>query len=398
MRFAHLADIHIGAWRDPAMKSLSLEAFKRAVAIIIEKRLDFAMISGDLFNTAVPAIDHLQETVIQLKKLKTNSTPVYVVPGSHDYSASGKTILDVLEEADLLINVMKGKVTDGKLRLVFTEDSKTKALLTGIGGRRGSLDQKEYEGLNLEELESKAGQKIFLFHTSIEELKPDSMYAMLSMSIDALPKGFDYYAGGHVHIVSKEDFPGRKNVIYPGPIFPANFSELWSLERGGFYMVEDGAPKFQPLNIKNVFKIDVSADKKTPEEVTHDLFSKVKLKEFNNTIVLVKVHGELSSGKPSDIDFKGFTSELYSKSAFFVMRNTTKLTSKEFTEIGQHSGTAEEIEDGMIQAHSEKKQSSANEAERIKALLHALSDEQKDGEKKYEYDARMKKDADNIMS
>jgi len=31
MLFAHLADVHIGAWRDPRMKELPIQAFERAV-------------------------------------------------------------------------------------------------------------------------------------------------------------------------------------------------------------------------------------------------------------------------------------------------------------------------------------------------------------------------------
>ena len=64
MNFAHLADIHIGAWRDPVMKNLNLDAFVRAINIIIEKKLDFVLIAGDLFHTSLPAIDYLKQTVI----------------------------------------------------------------------------------------------------------------------------------------------------------------------------------------------------------------------------------------------------------------------------------------------------------------------------------------------
>jgi len=399
MRFAHLADLHIGSWRDPAMKELSLEAFKRAIASIIDKHLDFVVISGDLFNTALPAIDHLQETVILLKRLKQKDIPVYIVPGSHDYNAGGRTILDVLEEADLLINVMKGSVIDGKLRLKFTIDSKTGAKLTGLGGRRGSLEKKEYSALDLSSLENEPGFKIFMFHSAIDELKPDDLERMESMSAKELPKGFGYYAGGHVHIVEHKDVAGRKNLVYPGPIFPASFSELWKLEKGGFYIYEDGKLEFQPLELKKVVKLELDAEGKTPEKLNNELESFAEHKTFADSIVLVRAAGKLLHGRPGDVDFGRFFREIYEKGAFFIMRNTSRLASEEFSEVKVHSGTADEIEDEIIRQHlsEQKNKLPGIDADMVKALIRAMSEEQRDGEKKYEYEERIKKDVDKLF-
>ncbi|MFO7899864.1 MAG: hypothetical protein R6V58_12490, partial [Planctomycetota bacterium] len=59
--------------------------------------------------------------------------------------------------------------------------------------------------------------------------------------------------------------PDYKNVIYPGPLFPNNFLELEKLERGGFYIYNDGNIKYEPIQIKNVFSIKINAEHKTPE-------------------------------------------------------------------------------------------------------------------------------------
>jgi DNA repair protein SbcD/Mre11 len=398
MKFAHLADIHIGAWRDPAMKGLSMEAFRKAVSVIIEKKLDFVIIAGDFFNTAVPAIDHLQEVVSLLKKLRENRIPVYIVPGSHDYSASGKTILDVLDEAELLTSIMKGRVEGGKLVLDFTVDKGTGAKLAGLGGRRGSLEQREYNALDLASLEQEQGFKIFVFHSSIDELKADEMYLMQSIKIDDLPKGFDYYAGGHVHAVQQKDCEDRKNIAYPGPLFPANFQEIWQLGRGGFFIYDNGHIEHYPLNIKNIHRIDADAEERSPEEVFQDIGSMLKLREFNNTIVLLRAHGRLRSGRPSDIDFKGIVKEIYNKSAYFVMRSTSQLSSKEFAEVKSSPGSSEDLENEIIAENlAGKGMFSRGDCDVAKDLIHAFSDEQNDGEKKHEYDSRVKRDADKIL-
>jgi exonuclease SbcD len=398
MRFAHLADVHIGAWRDPALKNLNLEAFRRAVHIILEKNIDFVLIAGDLFNTSLPSLEHLKQAVMLLKRLRKQNIPVYVVPGSHDYSLGGRTILDVLEEAELLVNVMKGEVIGNKLRLSFTVDKKTGAKITGIRGKKGSLERKDFELLDVKSLEQEKGFKIFMFHTAIDELKPEELEKMESMPATEMPIGFDYYAGGHVHIVEQKSLEHYNNLVYPGPAFPANFAELWKLGRGGFYIYEDGKLDFVPLNIKNTYKIEISAEGKNPEEINSELETRIQNKEFNNTIALLKVSGKLKSGKPSDIDFKNIFKELYNKSAFFVMRNTSQLTSQEMEEFHISSGTAEQIEEDLIRKHTAKvKLFGAKEEETIKSLISVMSEEQKEGEKKYEYEARIKKEVDEAL-
>src|SRR3989344_7106326 len=102
MKFAHLADCHIGGWREPKLKELSLAVFEKAVDRCIEEYVGFVVISGDLFDTSLPSIDILKETARILAKLKEHEINVYIVPGSHDFSPSGKSMLDVLEKASLV--------------------------------------------------------------------------------------------------------------------------------------------------------------------------------------------------------------------------------------------------------------------------------------------------------
>lgn len=66
MKFAHLADCHIGNWRDPKMADLSTKAFTKAIDTCIHEKVDFVLISGDLFNTSLPSIDRLKEVTKNL--------------------------------------------------------------------------------------------------------------------------------------------------------------------------------------------------------------------------------------------------------------------------------------------------------------------------------------------
>ncbi|MBS3157918.1 metallophosphoesterase, partial [Candidatus Woesearchaeota archaeon] len=193
MKFAHLADCHIGAWRDPKLRLVSNKAFEIAIDKCIEEKVDFVLIAGDLFNTSLPSIDSLKIAATKFRELKDNDVPVYAIAGSHDFSPSGKTLIDVLESAGLLVNVVKGRIVEdesdkskSKLLLNFTVDKKTGAKITGLLGKRGMLDRIYYENLDLANLEAESGFKIFMFHTALTELKPKDLEKMDSSPISFL--------------------------------------------------------------------------------------------------------------------------------------------------------------------------------------------------------------------
>ncbi len=401
MKFAHLADCHIGSWRDPKLKDTSTLAFCKAMDKCVQEKVDFVLIAGDLFNTSFPRLDNLKTVVTKFKQLRDLDIPVYIVPGSHDYSASGKTILDVLEEAGLFVNVFKGSVENGKLKLKFTVDKKTGAKITGMLGKRGSLEKNYYEKLVTENLESESGYKIFLFHSGIDELKPKEMENIISQPLSLLPKGFDYYAGGHVHIVEDKQIEGYGRITYPGPLFPNSFAELEKLERGGFYIVENENVKWEPIQIYNVQKLSVNCNHKNPDEVKNEILNHFKKMELNNTVVLIRLGGVLESGKPSDIDFREIFTELYNKSAYFVMKSSHAVSSKEFEEIKTDARNVEDIESFLIREHLGQIKldnlSIEKEEDLIKNFMKILSTEKQEGETVPDFEKRVKEEFGRVL-
>ena len=401
MKFAHMADCHIGSWRDPKLKDASTYAFIKAVDKCIKEKVDFILIAGDLFNTSFPRLDNLKSVVSKFKQLKDLDIPVYIVPGSHDYSPSGKTILDVLEEAGLFINVFKGTVEDGKLKLKFTVDKKTGAKIAGMLGKRGTLERLYYEKLILDNLENEGGYKIFIFHSGIDELKPKEMENIISQPLSLLPRGFDYYAGGHVHIVDDNQIEGYGLIAYPGPLFPNNFAELEKLERGGFYIVENNSPRWEPIQIYNVENLDVKCDHETPEQIKNKILNYFKNKELNNTIVLIRLHGVLESGKPSDIDFKEIFAKIYERSAYFVMKSSHAVVSKEFEEIKSDAKNIEDVESFLIKEHLGQIQlenlTKEKEENLIKNLMEVLSREKQEGETVPDFEKIIKEEVGKIL-
>src|SRR3989338_8546158 len=400
MKFAHLADCHIGSWRDPKLKDISTLAFSKAVDKCIEEQVDFILIAGDLFNTSFPRLDNLKLAVTALNRLKKKAIPVYIIPGSHDYSPSGKTMLDVLEEAGLFVNVVKGEEADGKLKLSFTTDEKTGAKITGILGKRYSLEKTYYENLSSENLEKEEGYKIFMFHSGIDELKTEDTGHIISQPISLLPKNFDYYAGGHVHIVKDTRIDGYGIIAYPGPLFPNSFSELEKLERGGFYIVDDNLT-WHPIQVYNIHKIIIDCNQKNPQQIYDEIINEIKDKEFNNTIVLIRLSGSLSSGKPNDIDFKDIFAQLYDKSAYFVMKNTNALTTKEFEEIKIDTKSVEDAEVAIIKEHLGQIKISNMDIEKeeslIKEMMKVLATEKQEGETNTDFERRVKEEMSKVL-
>ena len=389
MKFAHLSDCHIGGWQESTLRDLNLKSFQRAIDISIKENVDFILIAGDLFDTSLPSIDVLKETASILKNLSKLNIPVYLIPGSHDFSVSGKTMLDVLENAGLIINVMKFE--EDKLK--FTIDPKTQIHLTGFYGKKGSLEHSEYSTLEKSHLESNLNKKIFLFHSLINDLKPKIFEHIEGLSLNALPKNFDYYAGGHPHFIYSEHHKDFGIIAYPGPIFPNNFQELESLKHGGFFIVnlEDNIiSKHIPLNIIEVSSYFFDADNKTPQKLDEEILSKVK--DFNNKIITLRIEGTLESGKTSDINFKIFQERF--KSAYCLLKNTHKLKSKEFDSIDVDTRSVLDIEFSLIK---ESLSQSKFAESTISNLISYLDKEKFEGEKSSDFELRIINDCKKMF-
>ena len=395
MKFAHLADCHIGAHgRDPRLKDINRRYFIKTFDIIIEEDVDFVLIAGDLFNTAVPSIDSIKLVVSQLKRLKDRNVPVYFIAGSHDFSPSGKTMLDVLEHADLCVNVAKGDETsDNKLRLSIFKDEQTGAGIVGMIGKKGGLEKSFYHILETEHFEGFDGYKIFMFHSALNELKPKELANMESFPLSLLPKGFDYYAGGHVHIVDQAKIDGY-NVVFPGPTFPNTFYELETLKKGGFFIVEDNKARFVELNDFPVFSFTVDCKDKTPSEIEDELKKLVSGKSFDDAIITLRLKGELISGRPLDINLNEIVSLFYDAGAFVVLKNTVALCAKGFKSIKIDARDVIDVEKAVIEQHSE--QNSLND-DVTKDLMRALSAEKHEGEKQLDYEKRFFADVEKVL-
>src|SRR3989344_6045962 len=245
MKFAHMGDCHLGGWRQPELKELNFHSFQRAVEICIREKVDFVLIAGDLFDSAYPPIDTLKDTFKEFRKLVDAKIPVFIIAGSHDYSASGKTFLDVLEKAGFCKNVSLFEERNGKILLEPTIYKDV--AIYGYSGKKSSLEVEDIERIRLQD--APGFFKILMLHTAIR----DAVGALPIKAVDErlLPK-VDYLALAHLHIIYN-----KENRVYCSPIFPNNLAELEELEGGSFYIVENGKPRRHELKIKPVLSLAI---------------------------------------------------------------------------------------------------------------------------------------------
>ena len=358
-KFAHITDCHLGAWRNPNLKEINLKAFQKAITICIEEKVDFIAISGDFFDVNVPELDHVKRAVDIMIQARRHGIEIYMIYGSHDFTASTVSIIDILHSAGLFIKPIEFEQLKDKIKLKFIQDKKTAFKITGLSGRKAGLDSEYYYLLDIGALEYEEGLKIFLFHAPISELTPADLAHGESIPLSLLPKGFMYYGGGHLHrrIEHKHD-DGKSMIVYPGPLFGSTFTDLEDTaegERRGFYIIsydndiETIRADFIEIKIADIIFKTINVNQNTVKQIEDKISSMVEqMEDLTDKIVLIKVKGTLLSGKRSDINFSRFEEKLSTKCALVSFINRNNLVSPETTPVKVIGTSIEDIEKNVI--------------------------------------------------
>jgi len=309
-RFAHLADAHVGAWsRDAAVRGALRESVLRAIRTVGERDCEFLLISGDLFHTPVPDPAEVAPVAAALKGLVDAGRRIYTIYGSHDYVAHRTSWLDVLAETGLFLRAAPEAVrAEGdRWTLPFLTDEPTGVRIAGISGRSHGLDRSYFLAVDSEEFRAASGFKVFLFHAAVEEYLPDHLREHIrGVSLDDLPGGCDYYAGGHIHRTYTGKGPeGTGLLVNPGAVFGTSVTDIEDGVAGRSHRglaivdVREGRPSVEwvettPRSTMKVFDIDVAG--RTAEAAHEEIARAVARENGPGALLFPRVHGTLADG------------------------------------------------------------------------------------------------------
>ena len=380
-----MGDCHLGSWRHPELQEVNMQSFAKALDICIEEEVDMVLMAGDIFDSAYPPIEILKRAFKEFKKLYDAKIPCFIIAGSHDYSVSGKTFLDVLEHAGFCKNTYVTEEKDSEIILQPTLSGKY--ALYGYPGMKSGL---EVGGLKRTKIQDSPGFfKIFMLHTALTEAIGN--VPAPSISLAELPKA-DYYALGHLHI----EF-GKTNAAYSGPIFPNNFEELEELKSGRFQMVniQDGVIRRDtiPLRLKDVLTLTIELDNTLT--ATEKILDELKNHILEDRIILLRLKGRFTSGKTSDIRFREIESFVKNKGAYVFVKNTSGLKMED-AQIEIADTDMEKVEETLIKTHSE--QTDVPFKDKVPALLKALSIEKQEDERNQIFHDRLLSELKTILN
>jgi len=380
MKFAHLGDCHLGGWRQPELKDLNLKSFQYAITKCLSEKVEFVLITGDLFDSAYPPIETLKEAFSEFRRLKEAGIPVFLIAGSHDYSVSGKTFLEVLEKAGLCINAVKYEERAGKI--VLLPILYGNVAIYGYSGKKSGLEMDDIERIKLQD--SPGLFKILMLHTAIK----DALGNLPIKSVDEkkLPK-VNYLALSHLHIIYN-----KENRVYSSPIFPNNLSELEELKHGSFYLFENGRAVRQEIKLKELFILNMGL--KNALSATDDIIQELDNGNIKDKIVLLKLSGILEQGKSTDIDFQKIEEFTKSKGAFVFIKSISRLHLPD-AEVKMDLLDSINLENHIIKEFQERNPSKYNDL--IIDLSKALQVEKLEDEKSMVFEDRLMSDVKRVL-
>ena len=168
----------------------------------------------------------------------------------------------------------------------------------------------------------------------------------------------------------------------------------------GFYIVsfDEGdvkEVKFQKIEIYQSTYYEFDVSNKNSLQAKKQLLEELKALDVENKLVVLRIKGELSGGKTSDINTTEIRQLLTEKGATFVSINRYGLTSKEYTAIKATGEDAQTIENRLFQENivtvkvTNERLEGPEGAKLAEGLLRTLRQEQKLNETKKDYSERI---------
>ena len=244
MKFAHLADTHLG-YRQYGLFEREkdfYEVFDKVIDKIIEEKVDFVIHSGDLFETARPSPMALLTFQKGLLKLKGAGIPMYAIAGNHDV---------VMRKGSIPPHVIFKKLGLKVISTINPTYMHGDIFIAGLPYYPASHGKAMKSKLaELSEKASHHEKSILVLHQGIDKYFPMNF----ELEIGEIPDNFDYYALGHIHKYVNDAY-GKGRMVYPGS------GEIWKTSE---------IPDYKK-NGKGFVVVDFDGSKPVVKRVTVDI-------------------------------------------------------------------------------------------------------------------------------
>lgn len=256
--FIHTADLHLdspfkGLSHMPSqlleeIQESSFKAFEHLVTQAIDKKVDFMLIVGDLFDLNTRSIRAQAFLRHQFERLHNKNIQVYITYGNHDFVGDEK----------LYLNFPKNVTVFGEDVETFIYQSKNRETVSITGF---SYHTQHVSTSKMKEFSPKSDQTdyhIGMYHGDMAQ--NSTLYAPFDWG-DVSTLHYDYMAFGHIHQAQR--IANHIPAYYSGCIQGRHINE--NGEKGAYYVELDGPSHeltFIPTSIIDWHSITLSIDEK----------------------------------------------------------------------------------------------------------------------------------------
>ncbi|RAP78008.1 metallophosphoesterase family protein [Paenibacillus montanisoli] len=277
-RFIHAADLHVdspfrGLAEAPphvreALQSSTFQAVRNLVETALREKVDFVVVSGDLYDTADRSLRAQLTLQREWQQLHAQGVRLFVIHGNHDPLSGGKADLAWPESVHFFGADKVSSVP------AYTRSGSLAAYVHGIsyGTRAVTANLASgYKPANMEGV-----YQIALLHGNVDGHAGHDPYAPCSLQ-ELVGAGFHYWALGHIH---------QRAVLhtYPHVVYAGNTQGRHAKETGakGCYLVDVSAShetklQFIPLDAVRWETLRVSIEGLAAEQSLMDELERTAL-------------------------------------------------------------------------------------------------------------------------
>jgi exonuclease SbcD len=248
LQLLHTADTHLGYRQYGIIEREKdfYDVFSEIVETAVREHVDAVVHSGDFFDSTRPPPQAFKAAIKALRRLSENNIPFIVLAGDHDTpKRSILSPLAVLEEVGLAYVI--GSSSDKPVKIRVRGRSGAYFVAAGVRSQRGIHARQKLLDYFKSMRPDPNLPSVLLLHQSLREVSPD-----YEVELRELPRGYSYYALGHIHVY-REMTLGDAKAVYPGSPEILRVDEALAQDRRFIVLAEigrEGTVSLQRLELR----------------------------------------------------------------------------------------------------------------------------------------------------